>query len=80
MIEQAMIEKCTFSECDQEAVHPLTQLDGKVWARLCEAHHEELLRLLKEEDAPGLIRFWVRSHGTKDRWIARMMGRENTSL
>lgn len=63
---------CTYQDCSGVAKHSEVAKDGHVWARLCDAHHQELSEAIAGMKAPRLARTWVRCQGGSKAAAERM--------
>jgi hypothetical protein len=75
--------KCTWEECRRRAEHEEKANNGSVWARLCQAHHEELKKAIARSlDEDGklpmmprlLLRAWVKAQGGSRKAAKRLSG------
>ena len=64
--------KCTWKDCEAEALHECLDVNGKPWANLCEEHfkiHEDTLSAVLQEEPPSkddikkMLGAWVKAHG-----------------
>ncbi len=54
---------CTWVDCTEAAAHPQIGKDGKQWAHLCQAHHDQLEGHIKNGEAKHVLSAWVRAQG-----------------
>jgi hypothetical protein len=56
---------CTWKECQDEATHPQLTRDGRMWANLCDKHHERLVtsKSLDNFNPKSLLSSWVKAQG-----------------
>lgn len=66
--------KCTWHPCTKDATHDEPTADGKrVWAKLCDEHHDELMARVNSGDARKLISGWVHANGGATRLTQKIM-------
>tara|TARA_Y100000310_G_scaffold31833_1_gene30174 strand:- start:10668 stop:10889 length:222 start_codon:yes stop_codon:yes gene_type:complete len=71
-----MTKECTWARCNNLAAHVERGNDRKVWAYLCDKHHEELEKGLDVLDAKTLIKNWVLAQGGSKGAAERMLGKK----
>lgn len=65
---QSNMDKCTWKECNDNAVHSQIDRNGKPWANLCDKHNKELAQavdcMMKDKNGiPKMMKCWVLAHG-----------------
>lgn len=72
---------CTWQDppdkrCENLGMHEEVDKDGKIWANLCQEHHQELEYAIDKDpfDIPLMLRCWVRAGGGAKKmagWMVR---------
>ena len=69
---------CTWEGCEADGVHEQRDRDRKVWATLCQEHHDELEAAVVSMKAAVILRAWVRAQGGAKAAVQRMKGTMTT--
>ena len=65
--------KCTWENCDKEAVKEQYANDGSVWADLCVEHAFMMEEAIEELDAKKMLSYWIRALGGAKKAAKTMM-------
>lgn len=65
--------RCTWRDCQRPATKPKIG-GGGTWANLCGEHDAEINAAIDACDARALTRCWALAHGSKEKFVARMLG------
>lgn len=57
------MSKCTWRDCELDAVKSQEANDGEVWAKLCQKHDKLLQAVLQDDDAKMLVATWIKAQG-----------------
>lgn len=51
--------RCTWKNCEEAAEHLHLDKNNREWAKLCDAHHQELFEAMDSLNAKRLVRSWA---------------------
>lgn len=60
-----MPNKCTWLECNKQAVCPQLDRYKNIWADLCQEHHDLLDDTLGDPNKiPAMLSYWIKAQGS----------------
>ena len=57
------MSKCTWKNCNEDSVTEEKDRNGRIWAKLCQEHHDELDKSLNEFNPKKILSCWVLASG-----------------
>ena len=58
-----MMGPCTWEGCGDGATFAEVGKDGRQWAKLCIAHHNQLEATIATGKAPAIMSVWIKAQG-----------------
>ena len=58
------MNKCTWKGCSENAIKEQLDKNGKIWANLCDNHHDKLNNVINDpKKIKKILSYWVKAQG-----------------